>query len=327
MRFLHRFFQLLLVVLLLETISLGQNLSWYGFDKTFISNHYADGAFADITAISFHPAANVHSTSCGGNDGEFHIGFRLPEVQLPGSQMPLTAPPSGSDPNWGLVAELPNASQGSGPSLLGQLAGMSVTFHGYLRVWDEGHGTGDSPPSNPHHVFEVHPAWGFDGGSVHFLKKNLVKSMTGFSGYGATKFKPMFKAFNDGTWPLAFVDGQQLHLGLVKNANFYQLPVKVKSVKAITGGKEYTVDVFSNQAMTTAVYHGLAVVTVAGSSINNTLAVGQKTFLLGFFSVNLKKAIQVAQGANSEQNAVSVKDAVEFFVFGTATQPAVSSCS
>jgi hypothetical protein len=52
-----------------------------------------------------------------------------------------------------------------------------------------------------------------------------------------------------------------------------------------------------------------------------------KVFLLGFFSINLKKAVQEAQGTNSESNAVSVKHAVEFFVFGIATQGAVSSCN
>lgn len=327
MRAFHRSAHLLLIFLFSFNLSVGQTITWYRFDKTFISNHYNDSAIGDITTTAFHPAGSVHSTSCGGDDGELHIGFRLPEVDLPSSQMPLTAPRSGSDPNWGMVAELPNAASGNGPSLLGQLAGMSVTFRGFFRVWDEGHGTGASPASNPHHVFEVHPAWGFDGGSIHFLKKNLVRSMAGFSGYGATKFKPMFKAFNDGTWPLAFQDGQQLHLGLVKNSNFYQLPVKVKSVHSLSGGKEFTVDVFSNQAMTNSVYQGLTVITVTGSPINGTLAVGQKVFLLGFFSVNLKKAMQTAQAANSQSNAVSVKGAVEFFTFGLATQGAVSTCN
>src|SRR5262245_43527431 len=116
MKILHRIAQVLLIVLLFQSLTLGQTITWYRFDMTFISNHFSDSAFGDITATTFHPAANVHSTSCGGNDGELHIGFRLPEVQLPGSQMPLTGPPNGTDPNWGLVAELPNASLGNGPS-------------------------------------------------------------------------------------------------------------------------------------------------------------------------------------------------------------------
>jgi hypothetical protein len=87
---------------------------FYRFDKTFISNNYSDSAIGNLTVNQFHPAGNVHSTSCGGNDGELHIGFRLPEVGLPPNQMPLTAPPSGTDANWGAVAELPNASAGNG---------------------------------------------------------------------------------------------------------------------------------------------------------------------------------------------------------------------
>lgn len=45
------------------------------------------------------------------------IGMRLPEVNLPSGQMSLTNTPTGSDPNWGLVAELPNANLGNGPAL------------------------------------------------------------------------------------------------------------------------------------------------------------------------------------------------------------------
>jgi hypothetical protein len=30
---------------------------------------------------------------------------------------------------------------------------------GNFRVWDEGHAVGSFYPRNPHHVFEVHPAW------------------------------------------------------------------------------------------------------------------------------------------------------------------------
>lgn len=129
------------------------------------------------------------------------------------------------------------------------------------------------------------------------------------------------------TWPLAFQDEQQLHLGLVKNANFYQLPVKVTSINAVTNGKEVTLDVFSDQAMTNRIYQGLIGITVSGTSINSSLSVGQKKFLLGFFSVNLKKALQESQSASSENNAVNVKGAVEFFIFGVATQGAVSTCN
>ena len=103
--------------------------------------------------------------------------------------------------------------------------------------------------------------------------------------------------------------------------------MKVTSISAITGGKEVTLDVFSDQAMTHQVYQGLIGITVLGTPINSSLSVGQKKFLLGFFSVNLKKALQEAQGTSSEANAVNVKGAVEFFIFGVASQGAVVSCN
>lgn len=316
-----------LALFLCASICVGQNVKFYRFDKTFISNNYSDSAIGSLTVNQFHRAANVHTTSCGGKDAELHIGFRLPEVGLPASQMPLSAPPSGTDPNWGVVAELPNASAGNGPSLLTQLAGMSVTFHGYFRVWDEGHGTGDSPPSNPHHVLEVHPAWGFDGGSVHFMQQDLVRTMPGYVGYGRAKYQPMLQQISNGTWPRAFQNGTTLRLGLAKHSNFYQMPVKVRSISNVNGGHSVTVDVFSSATAANPIYRGLTAITVSGSAVNTSLTVNQRVVLLGFFSVNLKKAMDASTGANSQNSAVPVKDAVEFFVFGTTTGAGVGTCS
>jgi hypothetical protein len=307
-------------------LCVGQSVTYYRFDKTFISNNYSDSAIGNLTVTGFHPAANVHGTSCGGDDGELHIGFRLPEVNLPIAQMPLTAPPSGTDVNWGAVAELPNASEGNGPSLLAQLAGMSVTFHGYFRVWDEGHGVGQVFVSNPHHIFEVHPAWGFDGGSVHFMQKDLIKTMSGYRGYGRAKYVPMFQAFSNGTWPRAYQNGQRLYLGLVKNANFYQIPVKVKSIVDINGGHSVTLDVYSSATSANPVYRGLTATTVSGSSVDTDLTLNQRVILLGFFSVNLKKAMEESAAAHTKPHAVSVKDAIEFFVFGTTSGAGVGTC-
>ena len=58
----------------------------------------------------------------------------------------------------------------------------------------------------------------------------------------------------------------------------------------------------------------------------DALTVGQKAFLLGFFSVNLKKAMDASGEAGSEDDAVPVKEALEFFVFGEAVNSAVVSC-
>jgi hypothetical protein len=112
----------------------------------------------------------------------------------------------------------------------------------------------------------------------------------------------------------------------MKFSNFFQLPSKIKSITSVDGGHEVKIDVFSNQAMTTLRYSGMTAITASGTPIDGTLTVGQKVFLLGFFSVNLKKALSGAGDAGSEEDAVAVRDAVEFFVFGIAVNPAVKTC-
>ncbi len=47
----------------------------YRFSKTFITAHYTQGNPIGILAASASsPAKNVHPISCGGKDGELHIG-------------------------------------------------------------------------------------------------------------------------------------------------------------------------------------------------------------------------------------------------------------
>jgi len=90
------------------------------------------------------------------------------------------------------------------------------------------------------------------------------------------------------------------------------------------------VNVFSDSQFSRLVHENLRVVTATGSLIDDELSSasqGSQMFLLGFFSVNLQKAVQVSQNAHSEAGAVSAPDALEFFAFGRATQSAVSSCS
>ena len=113
----------------------------------------------------------------------------------------------------------------------------------------------------------------------------------------------------------------------MKFSNFFQLPVKIKSITSVSGGHEVKVDVFSNQAMTNKVHSNLTAITATGTPIDGALTVGQKAFLLGFFSINLKKALDASGGANSEANAVAVADSLEFFVFGRAPNSAVTSCN
>ena len=326
MKTVRHFLVSLLLLSLSTTFCVAQNITWYKFDRDFINAKYSDSAIGNLSFTESHPAGTVHSSSCGGNDAELHIGMTLPEIQLPSGQMPLSDSPDSDDDDWGVVAELPNTKSGNGKAKLAELAGEPIKFFGYFRVWDEGHGLGAVFPSNPHHVFEIHPAWGFTGTGVNFMRKDLVRPMASYSGYGAAKFKPMLKSLSDGEWPVVFRSSGTLHVGLMKFSNFFQLPVRVKSISTVSGGHEVKVDVFSDQAMTNRIYAGLTTITASGTPIDGSLGVGQKAFLLGFFSINLKKALEGSNGANSKDEAVVVKDAVEFFVFGRAPNPAVKTC-
>lgn len=289
---LKNFLASFLLVSIFATLCLAQDIKWYKFDRDFINAKYTTSAIGSLSFTESHPSGTVHSSSCGGNDAELHIGMSLSEVDIPSGQMPLTDSPDSDDEDWGLVAELPNTNSGNGRAKLAELAGQPIKFLGYFRVWDEGHSGGQVFPSNPHHVFEIHPAWGFSGAGVTFSRKDLVRPMASYSGYGATKFKPLLASLKNEEWPLVFRTGDTLHVGLMKFSNFFQLPAKVKSISSVNGGHEVKVDVFSNQAMTTLRYSNLTAITATGTPIDGTLSVGDKVFLLGFFSVNLKKALR-----------------------------------
>jgi hypothetical protein len=254
------------LLLIFSPLCFAQELIWYPFDRDFINAKYSTSAIGDLSFRVSHPASTVHSSSCGGNDAELHIGMTLAEIRLPNGQMPLSDSPDGGDDDWGVVAELPNTNSGNGKSQLAKLTNQPVRFFGYFRVWDEGHGQGTVFASNPHHVFEVHPAWGFsgtaaNGTAVNFLRKDLVRPMDSYRGYGATKFKPLFKSLTNEEWPRAFRSGGRLHLGLLRFSNFFQLPVRIKNITSVNGGHEVKVDVFSNSAMTNKVYSGLTAIT------------------------------------------------------------------
>jgi hypothetical protein len=98
----------------------------------------------------------------------------------------------------------------------------TVTFDGFIRVWNEGHWKGVVHPSNPHHVLEVHPAWGFSAPGGSFDRKDLVTTITGYRGYGLAKYK---KVLNEaGDWLKAYQDADHLYVQLQDASNFFQLP-------------------------------------------------------------------------------------------------------
>lgn len=124
-------------VMIATTVALSQEraqpLKWYRFNKEFIQRHYQPdrSAIGTLKASEIHPAKNPHPISCGGDDGELHIG--IPESALGG--VPVSAFGSQSDSDFGLVAEPPNVKNGT--SFLSQVegadgsAGLSMGISGY----------------------------------------------------------------------------------------------------------------------------------------------------------------------------------------------------
>jgi hypothetical protein len=154
-----RFLLPFLLIPALQTIFAAPGtITWYKFNKKFVTDHFAsDSAIGMITATNWKAAATVHSIRCGGDDGELHIGLPEAGIQFDGSHpISALAASDGTDPRWGVVAELPNASE-DGPDELDTLEGTQVTFSGYYRLWDEGHAHGQDGVTNPHHVLELHP--------------------------------------------------------------------------------------------------------------------------------------------------------------------------
>jgi len=186
-----------------------QEIRWYPFDRDFIANQYSNSAIGELKVKKFRPAQTIHTKSCGGNDAELHIGIKKNDIDLPAAQMPASVP-VGAASKWGIVAELPNARNGDGQANLNDLEDQPATFVGYFRVWDEGHAVGQVHPSNPHHVFEIHPAWAFSGQGVNFSRVDLVDAMPNYRGFGFGKFGPLLKSLSQFHWPLAYKDDDNL---------------------------------------------------------------------------------------------------------------------
>jgi hypothetical protein len=301
-----------------------QPIKWYRFNKAFIQQHYQqDGsAIGTLKVTEIHPAKNPHPISCGGDDGELHVG--IPESAL--GSIPVSAFGNQSDSDFGMVAEPPNVKDGT--SFLSKVEaadGSAGAFFGYFRLWNEGHDVGEIYPSNPHHVLEVHPAWGIRASGVNYLPRPaVIFPMTGYSGYGASKFVPMFQSMP--TWLQVAEDEGNVYVQLKQEDNFYQLPVIVKQTKIIANnaGVAALVDVYADTAHQHLVYQNLEVIAAANSHIASQLHADWSTYLLGFFSVNLAKAMAIASGHQGRANAAQATGALEFFAFGVPLQSAVS---
>lgn len=296
---------------------------WYKFDKKFIQSHYgADGSPVGTLKVSaIHPAKNPHTISCGGNDGELHIG--IAEAAL-GSTVSAFA--QDTDSGFGIVAEPPNVKSGSPlHSQLEAADGSPAAFYGYFRVWNEGHDVGQIYPSNPHHVLEVHPVWGIRSSGLNYPPRPaVIFPMSKYSGYGASHFRPLLSSV--GSWLRVAEDNNFVYVRMTKADNFYQLPATVKQTQPIANGAGVAalVDVYSDTAHQNLVYKDLTVITAANTRIAGQLHPDWQTYLLGFFSINLRKAMVIAAGHEGPSNAVAAQGALEFFAFGVPLQPAVS---
>ena len=301
---------------------------WFRFNIAFIEARYAtDSAIGELEALNWARASRVHSVSCGGNDGELHIGSFEHEIDVPQAQRPVSHPME-LDEDWGIVYELPNARDGNGPALLTNSGPDSpATFRGYFRVWNEGHGSGAVFPSNPHHVLELHPACGFTVGNTVFDAPELVAPIAGYRAYGITRLRQFLEPLEDGDWPLVYRDGDDLVVSLQRSQNFFQFPAIVRSKTAVTGGHELILDIFSFPNYQNQIFTGIRAITVTGSPADDDLDVGTQTTLQGFFSINIRVALDHVGTADDEDEAVHVPEALEYFVFGRTAQKAVISCS
>jgi hypothetical protein len=295
---------------------------WFRFNKAFISANYTSGeALGTVRAQTWGAAGTVHPTKCGGSDGELHVGAKDEGLSLPASQTPLSAKALGADADWGVVFELPDAKAGNGPSTLKKHVGKTIRFNGYFRVWNEGHWKRAVHPSNPHHVFEVHPSWRFTFQGGSFDEPSLIRAMAGYRGYGLSKYEKVLDEVGD--WLKAYQDNDFLFVQLQDASNFFQLPVEITGSASIDGGTELTLDVYCSNQYKRLVYGGLRGVVVDGATLGADLSLGKRLTLLGFFSVNLKTALDaIPATATSPGLAWAVKDALEFFVFGKAKKPA-----
>jgi len=155
-------FLLGLCLLALPCAAFPQQVKWHRFSKAFVEEHYKnDGsAISSLKATESHPAKNVHPISCDGKDGELHIGIPGSAIEWSGHG-PVSGFATAPTSDFGIVAEPPNMTA-AGKKTFADLEGEAIEFFGYFRVWNEGHDVGAIAASNPHHVLELHPLWGYE---------------------------------------------------------------------------------------------------------------------------------------------------------------------
>jgi hypothetical protein len=304
------------------------SLIWFKFSKDFISRHYAtDSALGELVTTDPKPAKTVHPSTCGGHDGEIHIGIFSDSLTDNPKGIPNSSLAT-DDVEFGIVAEPVNLTPATA-KLVQKINGKETTFTGYFRVWNEGHYTGAVHDSNPYHVLEVHPSWAFqsEAAKADFNSPQSIAPMKGYQGYGASHFRPLLESLTKQQWLKVYEDDQFVFVQLAKSDNFYQLPIKISgSSQDIHGGTSVTVSVYSDAARKNLIYKELNVVSNEGSRIAGRFQKGEKLkFLLGIFSVNLEAAMKAAAGHQGEDAAVFAPEALEFFAYGVPLLSAVKN--
>ena len=312
--------------------------TWFRFDRDFVTTRFAtDLAFSSLTFDTQWKASSKHRASCGGEDGEIHVGAYENVIDFAAAEQPFARVADGQTVAWGLVAEPPNTRQADSDAF-SHLENSRVTFTGYVRVWNEGHFVGETSPkpngsSNPNHIVELHPVWHLQSTDDQYEEYDFAKTapMAGFSGYGMSKARPMLQKIDSGAWPRAYADSGSVYVSLSRESNFYQLPVRIQDVQTVGEGLVIRADVCDalgcpgNQFL----FRNLRIVARAASlDTNSTFQVGDAVELVGIFSVHLGRALSSAQSATTRAQAVPVTQALEFFAFSKAGQPAVrnSNC-
>jgi hypothetical protein len=135
----------------------------------------------------------------------------------------------------------------------------------------------------------------------------------------------MFQAIDGGQWPRAYRSATALNLLLSQESNFYQLPLRIQNVQVSADALLLRADVCAEVGCSsdTLLHKNLRLVTRADSQAGKAYTAGEVTEVVGIFSVHLGRALSLTPNATTAAQAVAVSDALEFYVFGRATKPAV----
>jgi hypothetical protein len=80
------------------------------------------------------------------------------------------------------------------------------------------------------------------GGS--FDGPSSIRTMTGYRGYGLSKYEKMLDEAGD--WLNSYQDSDFLFVQLQDASNFFQLPVEITDMSDIEGGTALTLDVYAS---------------------------------------------------------------------------------